>query len=138
MLLKSDDIYLLGNIGMTSVVLGHGEEAVPILRLVKELRPSNAGGFIMHALYLYTIGEVDEAMAVMQDAITMDAKENHEEALSFHLFLLFHTGNVEDCHELAEVYLKDQLVMSPVPRSIVEDIFRSTSDILGYAAEMME
>lgn len=138
MILKSDDVYLLGSIGMTSVIMGHGEEAVPILKLVKELRPRNAGGFIMQALYLYTIGEVEEAMAVMQDAITMDAEANHEEALSFHLFLLFHTGNIEDCHELAEVYLKDHLVMSSVPKSIVEDIYLSTSDILGYTAELTE
>ena len=137
MILKSDDVFLLGSICMTSIIMGHSEQSVPIFKLVKELQPNNAGGFMMHALYLYTTGKDEEAIEIMQEAISMDAEANHEEALGFHLFLLYHSGNFEDSYDLAEIYIREQLVSSPVPRGIVEDIFRSTSDILGYPADAL-
>lgn len=131
-LVSKDDVFLLGNLGMMAVMTGHGEEALPILEFMQEIRPHNAGGFIGEALYHYSKGDTDTAMAMMEETIAMDSEVNRDEALAFHLFILFHSGNVEDANQLSHAYLDAQLITEPQARTMIEEIRKLSNEILDY------
>jgi len=120
--MSKDDIFLLGNIGLSAIIAGYGDEVMPLLDVVKSERPLNAGGFIAEALHLYAKGETEAAVALLEETTALRADVNLDEALAFHLFLLHRTGAAEKVLALGESYLAERLVTSPQAVATIEEI----------------
>lgn len=126
-IVTKDDVFLIGNIGMMGVIANRGEEIAPMLEFVKTARPQNAGGFIVEALHLYSSGETEAALVLMEDVVSLDMEANRDEALAFHTFLLMQNGKTKEAHTLAQAYLEDQIVTTPEAKATIEEILKLTS-----------
>jgi hypothetical protein len=89
-----DDIFLLGNIAARAVAQGRGAEVGAVLKFIQIERPNNAGGHMLQAVYLYSVGALDEAVAFLEDADVFDAEVNGPETFAFFLILLREMGDL--------------------------------------------
>jgi Flp pilus assembly protein TadD len=89
-----DDIFLLGNIAARAVAQGRGAEVGAVLKFIQLERPNNAGGHMLQAVYLYSVGAVDEAVAFLESANVFDAEVNGAETFAFFLILLKDRGDL--------------------------------------------
>lgn len=109
---SSDDIFLLGNIAALAVRHGQGEQALPLLKLVQEARPENAGAFMLEAVYLHMIGECAQAIEFLENITIEQMKINRDETIAFHLFLLQQDGQQKRAAKLGHDYLNAGLIAS--------------------------
>jgi len=108
----SDDIVVLGNLASSATLLGLGEHAQSLWRLVQELRPDNAGGFLIEAMYLFSLGHFTAAIERLENSGALHAAVNRDEALAFHLYLLQQDGQFERARMLGGAYLEEGLLQS--------------------------
>ena len=121
-----DDIFVLGNIGAMAVLRGKGAEALQILQWIQQERPTNAGSFLMHALYLFSEGRTAEAISFLEQSPVFEAEVNRDEAIALHIVLLNYDGQYDRLVHLGEAYLAEGLVQSErahhVIRTAVDDV----------------
>jgi hypothetical protein len=107
-----DDIFVLGNIASMAVMNGFGEHALPILKLLREARPDNAGVILLEAMYLNSVGACGDAISLLENSDAFQALTNRDEAVAFHLYLLQQDGQIERAGNLGQTYLEENLVES--------------------------
>jgi Flp pilus assembly protein TadD len=88
-----DDIFLLGNIAARAVTQGRGGEVGAVLQLLQWERPENAGGHMLQAVYLCSVGATTEAIEFLEAANVFDAETNGAETFAFFLILLKEQGD---------------------------------------------
>jgi hypothetical protein len=88
-----DDIFLLGNIAARAVTQGRGEEVSAVLKLLQWERPDNAGGHMLQAVHLFSVGAIAEAIEFLEAANVFDAETNGAETFAFFLILLKEQGD---------------------------------------------
>ncbi len=108
--INKDDAFLLGNIGMFSISAGLGEYGLPLLKFIQKYRPENAGSYIGEALFHMNSGNIEEAINVLENSPAFIAEKNSDEALAFHLFITYYSGDIEKTRELGTAYLEEKLV----------------------------
>ncbi|MGL6209785.1 MAG: hypothetical protein ACRC14_08155 [Paracoccaceae bacterium] len=111
---------MLGNIASKAVVAGLGEGALPILRFIQEIRPENAGAFLMEAMHLSGAEGAEVALRYLEDSPVFSAETNRDEAIAFHLVLVQECGNSTYALELGETYLAEKLLVSESAIQLVE------------------
>lgn len=111
--LNADDVFLLGNIAAMSIFHGRGEAALPILHLLREARPDNAGSLILETMYMFSIGKTEQAIAFLENSDAFDATANRDEAIALHLYLLRQDGQIQRVVELGQIYLEEGLIETP-------------------------
>ncbi|WP_420963857.1 hypothetical protein [Brucella sp. IR073] len=111
--LRPDDIFVLGNIAALAVRNGNGEQALPLLKLIQQARPENAGAFMLEAMYLAGNGERERAIALLEDIAFEQMKVNRDETIAFYLFLLQQDGQYERAAKLGHEHLDSGLIESP-------------------------
>ncbi|WP_273795021.1 hypothetical protein [Brucella intermedia] len=115
----ADDIFILGNIAAVAVHRGYGARALPLLKLVQEARPTNAGAFMLEAMHLYAIGERTRAITFLEHAKIQEKAINRDEALVFYLFLLQQDGQFDRAITLGRSCLESQSLNSERARQEV-------------------
>lgn len=133
--LNADDVFLLGNIAAMSIFQGRGEGALPILHLLRDARPDNAGSQILEAMYMFSIGQTAQAIAFLEDSDAFDAVSNRDEAVACHLYLLQQDGQIERACELGQVYLDEDLVETASAMETVRQITAACRAALGVTGE---
>ncbi|WP_210256065.1 hypothetical protein [Chelativorans sp. Marseille-P2723] len=128
---SSDDIFVLGNTASLAVRVGLGEGAQSLWKLVQEVRPENAGGFLIEAMYLFSRGEAGAGIDLLESNGALAADVNRDEALAFHLYLLQQDGQLERAHKLGSIYLDEDLLQSEAALEAVQTIVTECADALG-------
>ncbi|MDC0659466.1 hypothetical protein N6L27_15805 [Leisingera sp. SS27] len=132
---NADDMFVLGNIAATAIKTGYGDLAQPLLKLIQEERPANAGAFVLEAMYLHSIGQTEEARLFLETSGAFQTENNRDEAVAFHLYLLQQAGSIEQAHELGQAYLAEELVTSPSAIAAVSTVIAECADELFETIE---
>ncbi|RCS21557.1 hypothetical protein DUT91_23240 [Phyllobacterium salinisoli] len=114
-----DDIFIMGNIAALAVQKGHGEQALPILKLVQEARPENGGAFTLEAMHLASIGACARAIVLLEGIAIEQMKINRDETIAFHLILLQQDKQHKRAAQLGHAYLECGLIESPEAREAI-------------------
>ena len=85
---RTDDVFVLGNLGLLAVRKGLGKDALTVLSIVQQLRPHNAAAFMLESMYLFSCGRLEDAMSVFEKSDPFQALSSRDEAVAYHLFLL--------------------------------------------------
>ncbi|OED49568.1 tetratricopeptide repeat protein [Leisingera sp. S232] len=134
-LFNADDMFVLGNIAATAIKKGHGALAEPLLKLIQEERPANAGAFVLEAMYLHSVGRTDDAREFLETSGAFQTENNRDEAVAFHLYLMQQAGQIEQAHELGQTYLAEGLVTSDSAVSAVSTVVSECADELFETIE---
>lgn len=117
-----DDIFLLGNIAARAVSQGRGGEIGAVLKFIQLERPDNAGGHMLQAVYLYSIGAVDQAIEFLEAANVFDAEVNGAETFAFFLILLKDRGDVRRIQSEVRKYRARHRVLPESARHAIETV----------------
>lgn len=126
----SDDIFILGNIASLATRIGLGEGARSLWELVQEVRPENAGGFLIEAMYLFSTGKTTEAIELLENSGALEAAVNRDEALAFHLYMLQQNGQLEHAYEMGKIYLDEELLQTEAALEAVQIVVQECADAL--------
>ncbi|QPC44316.1 hypothetical protein HW532_17395 [Kaustia mangrovi] len=132
---SSDDMFILGNIASLATRIGLGEGAQSLWKLVQEVRPENAGGFVIEAMYRFATGDLTAGIELLETSGSFDAEINRDEALAFHLFLLQQDGQLERAHRLGGTYLDEDLLQSEAALEAVQVVVSECAEALGIKDE---
>jgi Flp pilus assembly protein TadD len=117
-----DDIFLLGNIAARAISEGRGAEVMTILKFIQTERHENAGVHMLQAVYLYTLGRIDEAIAFLEDANVFEYKTNGPEVFAFFLLLLKEQGQTQRVLREAADYRSRNRMLPESARYTIETI----------------
>lgn len=131
----SDDIFILGNIASLAKRIGLGESAQSLWKLVQEVRPDNAGGFLIEAMHLFSTGQTAAAIELLENSGALEAAVNRDEALAFHLYMLQQDGRLEHAHNLGRIYLDEDLLQSEAAIEAVQIVVNECSEALGLNSD---
>lgn len=123
-----DDIFLLGNIGARAVSAGRGAEVQSILKFIQVERPGNAGGHMLQAVYLYSVGRIGEAIEFLEDADVFDAETNGPEAFAFFLILLKERGEIQRVMREATEYRARHRSLPESARHAIDTVLSEIAD----------
>ncbi|WP_156936570.1 hypothetical protein [Chelativorans sp. J32] len=129
--LTSDDVFVLGNIASLATLIGLGEDARPLWKLIQEFRPENAGGFLIEAMYFFSLGDFSAGIDVLEQTGAFYASVNRDEALAFHLYLLQQDGRLERALGLGEAYLDEGLLRAEAALQTVSIVVDECAAALG-------
>ena len=129
---SSDDIFILGNLASLATRLGLGRHARSLWRLVQDVRPENAAGFLIEAMYLFTAGNVAAGIKLLEEAGALQAAVNRDEALAFHLYLLQQDGQLERAYVLGTSYLQEGLLRIEEALETVQIVVDECAAALGF------
>ena len=135
---NADDMFVLGNIAATAIKKGHGAQADPLLKLIQEERPANAGAFVLEAMYLHSVGKAEEGRAFLESSGAFNTENNRDEAVAFHLYLMQQIGQFEQAYELGQAYLAEGLVTSASAVLAVSNVVSECADELYEIIESMD
>lgn len=99
-----DDIFLLSNIAARAVTQGWGGQVSSLLKFIQAEIPNNAIGYMLHAIYLYSVGAYDEAIAFLENINVFDFTVNGPETFAFFLVILKEKGDFRRVKEEAQRY----------------------------------
>ena len=123
---RSDDIFLLGNIGLLALSKGLAGQALEAIRLVQVLRPDNGASFIIEAMHLYSKGETLDALRVIESCTFDELTRSKDETLAFHLYLLAELDQFDQVFELGQSYLTGNRITSEAARHTIETVLEET------------
>jgi hypothetical protein len=127
--LSSDDLFILGNVGARAILSGFGADATRILSVLQTERPSNAGSFLMQAVYMFSSGQPREALRFLESSPIFTAEVNGDEAVAFFLVLLKETGEFERAKTLGATILDDGLISSESARHAILKVLADIEDM---------
>jgi len=130
---SNDDVFVLGNVASLATRIGLGEGAQSLWKLVQEVRPENAGGFLIEAMYLFSKGEFAGGIELLENSGALEAAVNRDEALAFHLYLLQQDGQLERAHTLGRVYLDEDLLQSEAALEAIQIVVSECAEALGLS-----
>jgi len=125
---NKDDLFVLGSLGARAVVGGQGEHALGILKFVQTEASDNAGGFLMEAVFLHSIGFISEAIDLLEDAKVFDASKNGDEAMAFFIVLLRADGQTKRALDLCNSVLWDGSIQSEATLNSLEQIMEELEE----------
>lgn len=123
-----DDIFLLGNIATRAVSVGRGGEAQSILKFIQVERPQNAGGYMLQAVFLYSVGRIDEAIELLEDADVFHAETNGPETFAFFLILLKEAGDTQRVLREAAEYRAMHRSLPESARHAIDTVLAEIAD----------
>ena len=135
---NADDMFVLGNISATAIKTGHGALAGPLLKLIQEERPANAGAFVLEAMYLNSVGKAEEGREFLESSGAFNTEYNRDEAVAFHLYLMQQIGQIEQAYELGQAYLAEGLVTSASAVLSVSTVVSECADELYEIIESID
>lgn len=128
-ILSEDDLFILGHVGARAILAGFGADATRILSVLQAERPSNAGSFLMQAVWMYSTGRAREALEFLEGSPIFTAEINGDEAVAFFLVLLKETGEIDRARKLGNSILDDDLVASEAARHTVLKVLKDIEDM---------
>ena len=132
---SKDDIFIIGNVASLATRVGLGEGAQSLWKLVQEVRPENAGGFLIEAIYLFSLGDFTAAIELLENSGALEAAVNRDEAIAFHLYLLQQDGQLERAHDLGRIYIDEDLIQTEAALEAVQIVVSECADALGLTEE---
>ncbi len=132
---SSDDIFILGNIASFATRIGLGEGAQSLWKLVQEVRPINAGGFVIEAMYHFSTGDPAAGIELLENSGSLKAEVNRDEALAFHVYLLQQDGQLERAYRLGRTYLDEDLLQVESALEAVQIVVKECAGALGISDE---
>jgi hypothetical protein len=128
-ILSDDDLFILGNVGARAILSGFGADATGILSVLQTERPSNAGSFLMQAVYMFSSGQPREALCFLEESPIFTAEVNGDEAVAFFMVLLKETGAFERARTLGAAILEDGLISSESARHAILKVLAEIEDM---------
>ena len=116
---RTDDVFVLGKLGLLAVRKGLGKDALTVLSIVQQLRPHNAAAFMLESMYLFSCGRLEDAMSVLEKSDPFQALSSRDEAVAYHLFLLGQMQRDEELLHLCNAYLEEDLITSEAARHTI-------------------
>jgi len=117
-----DDVFLLGNIAARAVAEGRGGEVMAVLKFTQLERPLNAGGYMLQAVYMYSIGAIDAAVEFLEAADVFDLETNGAETFAFFLILLKEQGDLRRVHSEVRKYRAKHRNLPESARHAIETV----------------
>jgi len=103
--LTKDEVYILGGVGITGILMGELERSKGLVVLLQQYRSDNAAGFVAEALYFLAQNKLDVAIDVLEQTRAMEMKKNYEQAISLYIDLLSRAGREQEAIEIAQEIL---------------------------------
>ncbi|MEM9147441.1 MAG: hypothetical protein AAGC57_14715 [Pseudomonadota bacterium] len=124
-----DDFYVMGNLCMAAIAVGHGDRARQIMSLIQRERPNRAQGFVMEALFLHNAGKTADAIAVLETPAARAAEIGRDEALALYVVLLGASGQEERASALGQRMIGDGVLRSSTSRYMVLSVIEKAGDL---------
>lgn len=131
--LTKDEVFILGGLGITGVLMSELERAEPLIVLLQAHRPKNAAGFVAEALYFAAKGESQAAIEVLEESGALEMETNFEQAISLYVHLLSTSDRRDEAFQIAKAIIEDGSMTQASSLEVIEEVIKNYNSTLSHS-----